>query len=138
MPGLELNPSTTSPLVSSSPTLDQSTVVDAGSPNFPPSPEDIGVPADELWDHEAYDYRFCSDHGESEYLLGTADRWMYLSDFDIPDAEATLEAMLQSTRTVLPSSNRTNHNVKQNAGTASFPRCTASSTGANTATESCI
>jgi hypothetical protein len=57
----------------------------------------MGLPRDGVWDHDAaYDRRFCFDHGETEYLLGTADWWMPPSDLDIPDAEATLEAMLQN------------------------------------------
>jgi hypothetical protein len=43
----------------------------------------------------AYDRRFSFDHGETEYLLGTASRWMPPGDSDIPDTEAVLEAMLQ-------------------------------------------
>lgn len=58
--------------------------------------EDIGFPPDGLWDHNAaYEQRFCYDHGESEYLLGTDNRWMLSTDFEIRDAEVILEAMLQ-------------------------------------------
>ncbi|KAK5527652.1 hypothetical protein LTR23_011232, partial [Exophiala sp. CCFEE 6169] len=61
-----------------------------------PHLEDVGLPRDGVWDHDAaYDCRFCFDHGETEYLLGTADRWMPSSDFDVPEAEAALEAMLK-------------------------------------------
>lgn len=67
------------------------------APRTPPiSLEDVGLPPDGLWDHDAaYEQRFCYNHGESEYLLGTADRWMFSSDFEIPDAEVALESMLQ-------------------------------------------
>jgi len=58
--------------------------------------EDIGFPPDGLWDHNAaYEQRFCYDHGESEYLLGTDNRWMLSTDFEIRDAEVILEAMLE-------------------------------------------
>ena len=58
--------------------------------------DDVGLPSDGVWDHNAaYDHRFCFDHGETEYLLRTPERWMPASDFDILDAEAALEAMLQ-------------------------------------------
>lgn len=58
--------------------------------------EDVGSPSDGLWDvNRAYVQRFCYSHGESEYLLGTEDRWMSSTDFEIREAEVTLEAMLQ-------------------------------------------
>jgi hypothetical protein len=58
--------------------------------------EDVGSPPDGLWDvNIAYEQRFCYSHGESEYLLGTEDRWMSSTDFGIRDAEVTLEVMLQ-------------------------------------------
>ena len=58
--------------------------------------DDVRLPSDGVWDHNAaYDHKFCFDHGETEYLLGTPDRWMPASHFDILDAEAALEAMLQ-------------------------------------------
>ncbi|KAK7889940.1 hypothetical protein LTR67_008404 [Exophiala xenobiotica] len=61
--------------------------------------EDVGLPPDGLWDHyAAYGQRFCYDHGEYEYLLGTRDRWMRLSDFDTPKAEIQLEVLLQGHR----------------------------------------
>lgn len=64
--------------------------------NFPTSLEDIGLPPNQLWDHTAaYDRRFCFDHGETEYLIGTANRWMSPGDFDIADAAALLEIGLQ-------------------------------------------
>ncbi|KAK6384335.1 hypothetical protein LTS17_001898 [Exophiala oligosperma] len=44
--------------------------------------EAVGLPFDGLWDHDvAYDRRYCYNHGEYEYLLGTKDRWMRPSDF---------------------------------------------------------
>lgn len=58
--------------------------------------EDVGIPSDGLWDQsEAYDLRCCFDHTEVEFLLKTPDRWMPAKDFDIPDAEAKLEALFQ-------------------------------------------
>lgn len=58
--------------------------------------EDVGSPSDGLWDvNIAYEQRFCYSHGECEYLLGTEDRWMSSTDFEIPDAEVILEEMLQ-------------------------------------------
>lgn len=67
--------------------------------NFSASLEDVGVPTSQLWEHNAaYDRRFCFDHGETEYLLGTANRWMSSGDFDIPNAAALLEIGLQRHR----------------------------------------
>lgn len=64
--------------------------------DFPASLGDAGVPPDGLWDHDAaYNQRYCFDHGETEYLLGTADRWMSPGDFRIPDAQTILEILLQ-------------------------------------------
>ncbi|KIX09297.1 uncharacterized protein Z518_00376 [Rhinocladiella mackenziei CBS 650.93] len=61
-----------------------------------PHLEDVGLPPDGLWDHDAaYKRRFCFDHGEIEYLLGNADRWMFPGNFDVPNAAAALEAMVQ-------------------------------------------
>ena len=63
-------------------------MVEAG---FCPPLEDVGIPRDGVWDHDAaYKSRFCYDHGQMEYLLGTADRWMAPGDFRVP--EAVLEA----------------------------------------------
>jgi hypothetical protein len=57
---------------------------------------DVGYPPNGLWDqNSAYEQRFCYDHGESEYLLGTDNRWMFSTDFEIRNAKLTLEAMLQ-------------------------------------------
>ncbi|KIW18211.1 hypothetical protein PV08_02499 [Exophiala spinifera] len=68
----------------------QDEIVDIESPLY------VGLSPDKVWDHNvAYDRRFCYNHGETEYLLGTADRWMSPRDFDIRDAEGALEAMLQ-------------------------------------------
>ena len=56
----------------------------------------MGPPPGGVWDHDAaYDRRFCFDHGETEYLSWTADRWMSSGEFDIADAKAALEAMLR-------------------------------------------
>ncbi len=58
--------------------------------------EDVGLPPDGLWDNDAaYGQRFCYDHGQYEYLLGTRDRWMRLSDFDLPSIETKLEGLLK-------------------------------------------
>lgn len=57
--------------------------------------EDVGTPSDGLWNvNAAYEQRFCYIHGESEYLLGTEDRWMSSTDFELRDADVTLKAML--------------------------------------------
>ncbi|ETN44458.1 uncharacterized protein HMPREF1541_10639 [Cyphellophora europaea CBS 101466] len=64
--------------------------------NFPTSFEDFGLPPNQMWDHNAtYDRRFCFGHGETEDLLGTANRWMSPGDFDIADAAALLEIGLR-------------------------------------------
>jgi len=39
--------------------------------------------------------RFCFDHGQNEWLLGTPDRWMRPGDFKVSEAEAKLEAELR-------------------------------------------
>lgn len=58
-------------------------------------PQDIGLPADGLWDQEgAYDERLCDSHGETEYLLRPSDRWMRPSDFHI-DAQLKLDALFE-------------------------------------------
>jgi hypothetical protein len=62
---------------------------------LPDQEDDVGLPADGNWDHDAaYQQRFCSNHGETEWLLGTPHRWMRPSDFKISGAEAKLEAKL--------------------------------------------
>nr|KAK5449235.1 hypothetical protein LTR18_002324 [Exophiala xenobiotica] len=68
-----------------------------GAPSVPSiSPEDIGLPSDGIWDyHAAYEQRFCYDHGELEYLLETANRWISSNDLGIPGAEVKLENLLQ-------------------------------------------
>ena len=59
--------------------------------------EDFGLPSDGLWDQpNAYEYRWCYEHGEFEYLLRTADRWMSPVDFGNPNSEAFLESLLQN------------------------------------------
>lgn len=57
--------------------------------------KNVGFPPDGLWNvNIAYEQRFCYSHGESEYLLGTEDRWMSSTDFEIRDADVILKAML--------------------------------------------
>ena len=59
--------------------------------------EDVGLPSDGARDHEAaYRHRFGFDHGQLEYLLGVADRWMYTEDLELCNAEEALGTMLQS------------------------------------------
>jgi hypothetical protein len=61
------------------------------------NPDDIGVPTDGEWETKvAYDCRFCTQHGEDEWLLEGVNRWMYPSDFNTPEAEVVLEAKLLS------------------------------------------
>ena len=104
-----------SPLLSPSPTPDQSaTVAHAGilsatpqetdgllvtvrlEENLPNTLDEAGRPTDGLWDIVAtYDRRLCYRHGKIVYLLGFADRWMHPDDFGIPNAEDKLEALLQ-------------------------------------------
>jgi hypothetical protein len=63
---------------------------------LPVNAEDVGPPVDGIWDHDnVHDQRFCFDHGENEWLLGTPNRWMRPSDFKVAGAEAKLEAKLQ-------------------------------------------
>lgn len=60
------------------------------------NPEDVGPPADGLWDHTAaYRQRFCSIHEETEWLLAAVDTWMRPEDFNDSNAEAKLEARFQ-------------------------------------------
>jgi hypothetical protein len=60
------------------------------------NPQDVGVPNDGKWDViAAHEARFCFQHGEDEWLLECENKWMDSSDFDIPGAEAELEAKLQ-------------------------------------------
>jgi hypothetical protein len=53
--------------------------------------ENVGTPIDNKWDLiAAHERRFCFDHGEDEWLLEYADRWMYPNDFSFGGAEVTL------------------------------------------------
>ena len=62
----------------------------------PINPRDVDVPNDGKWDViAAHEARFCFQHGEDEWLLESENKWMDPSDFDIPGAEAELEAKLQ-------------------------------------------
>ncbi|OCT52736.1 hypothetical protein CLCR_10519 [Cladophialophora carrionii] len=64
---------------------------DVGEPSL--TDENVGIPRDGLWEHhEAYDRRFCYDHEQTEYLLGTANRWMSADEVD--DDKGVLETML--------------------------------------------
>ena len=59
-------------------------------------PEVIGLPLDGHWDHDAaYDHRYCFQHGEDEYLLGTPASWMSPTDFRLSAAGERLEVMLE-------------------------------------------
>ena len=56
---------------------DKDTVIFDREKNTMPIPEVIGLPLDGHWDHDAaYDHRYCFQHGEDEYLLGTPASWM--------------------------------------------------------------
>ena len=58
--------------------------------------DDVGVLQDGEWDHiAAHEFRFCVQHGEWEWLLQCADRWMLASDFNFSGAETALEAKLK-------------------------------------------
>ncbi|KIW86680.1 uncharacterized protein Z519_12735 [Cladophialophora bantiana CBS 173.52] len=58
--------------------------------------EDAGLPHDGFWDiTAAYDINYCVHHDETEYLLGTANRWISPDDLDVPNAESLLEEELQ-------------------------------------------
>jgi hypothetical protein len=60
------------------------------------SPEDVDMPNDGKWDLiAAHEFRFCFQHGEDEWLLESDNNWMHASDFNIPGADAALEAKLQ-------------------------------------------
>ena len=65
-----------------------------------PVPEDTGLSPDGRWFNDAaYDWRFClPDHGELEYFLGPADRWLSPAELEIPDAETVLDDMLHKNR----------------------------------------
>ena len=59
-------------------------------------PEVIGPPLDGHWDHDAaYDRRYCFQHGEHEYLLGTPANWISPTDFRLSAAGERLEIMLE-------------------------------------------
>jgi hypothetical protein len=61
-----------------------------------PIPEQVGLPLDGRWDHDAaYDNRYCFQHGEDEFLLGTPSRWMRSTDFRLPAVEERLESMFE-------------------------------------------
>jgi hypothetical protein len=63
---------------------------------FPEAADDVGLPADGIWDHDAsYQERFCFNHSEPEWLLGIPNMWMRPRDFNISGAEAKLAAKLQ-------------------------------------------
>jgi hypothetical protein len=60
------------------------------------NPEDVGVPEDGKWKLiAAHESRFCFQHGEDEWLLESENKWMDPGDFNIPRAEAVLDAKLQ-------------------------------------------
>jgi hypothetical protein len=64
------------------------------SPPF--SLEDAGLPHNGFWEIiAAYDVRSCADHEETEYLLGTANRWISPNDLKVPKAKSLLERKLQ-------------------------------------------
>lgn len=59
-------------------------------------PVRIGIPADQQWGWVSVcERKICYIHGEHEWLLLFADRWMRPSDFNIGKAETKLEAKLQ-------------------------------------------
>jgi hypothetical protein len=77
-------------------TLSTMAATTTGMKDLSINPKDVGLPADGLWDHDAaYEERFCSNHGEVEYLLSTPNRWMLPRDFDIAAAEDELNALFQ-------------------------------------------
>lgn len=62
----------------------------------PQDSKDVGISSDGEWDLKTvHECKFCFEHGEEEWLLENAKRWMYPSDFNISGAEVTLEARLQ-------------------------------------------
>ena len=75
---------------------DRDTEVFDGEKNEVVTPEVIGLPLDGRWDHDAaYDHRYCFQHGEDEYLLGTPASWMTPTDFRLSAAGERLEVMLE-------------------------------------------
>jgi hypothetical protein len=58
--------------------------------------DEVGLAADDIQDYDfAYQERFCFELEETEWLLGTSDRWMRPSNLNISGAEAKSEAKLQ-------------------------------------------
>ena len=73
---------------------DQDDNIETGELSPHPDLEDIGLPSDDVWDHDgAYAERYCYDHGEIEYLLGTPNRWMSAASLGV--SEAVLGTRLQ-------------------------------------------
>lgn len=68
----------------------------AEQPNISDS-NDVGIPKEARWDlvNTVYSARFCFDHGENEWLLLYADRWMRPSDFSVHEAKTKLETKLR-------------------------------------------
>jgi hypothetical protein len=59
-------------------------------------PEDIGIPKQGNWELiGACQDRFCFEHGQKEWLLHIADRWMRPSDFEVREAETKLKIKFQ-------------------------------------------
>lgn len=59
-------------------------------------PDDIGIPNEGKWHTtDAYKFRFCFEHGQKEWLLLYADRWMRPSDFSVYEAKTKLEVKFQ-------------------------------------------
>ncbi|KAF7502348.1 hypothetical protein GJ744_006002 [Endocarpon pusillum] len=57
-------------------------------------PDEVGIPNEGNWEIvAAYESRFCFKHGQREWLLRTADRWMRPSDF-IGEVKEKLESKL--------------------------------------------
>jgi len=58
--------------------------------------EEVGLPTDGLWEHEAaYEKRFCYEHGENEYLIRPLAKWMRPSDFGIATAQDKLDVLFR-------------------------------------------
>jgi hypothetical protein len=67
--------------------------------------DDIDLPTDNKWDLvTAHEKRFCFDHGEDEWLLEYAERWMDPSDFGVIGAEERLTDRLHTYHSVKLSS----------------------------------
>ena len=72
---------------------------DTGQPptagTVPKDSNKIGLPKHDEWALvTARERRFCTDHGEEEWLLQYQDRWMYHTDFGVKDAYKMLESRL--------------------------------------------